>query len=338
MEKNDYKGIWVFAEQKDGTINPGTYEILGKAQELKAHTGEEICAVLLGDGREQSAEKLIAYGADKVISAENASLREYSARPYQQAVTQLAKKYLPSIILFAATPIGRDLAPRVMVSLETGLTADAVDLVFDEDDVFCQTTPAYGGNIMAHIAIPEKRPQMATVRTGIFSPIKADRSRTGSVIKESVDVQPDDDYEIIRSVKKETSDTPVGQAKIIVSGGRGIKSAEEFSMLEELAELLNGVTASSRPLVEDGLLPHSKQIGQSGETVKPELIINVGISGSTQYMIGMKDSDCIISINKDKNARIFDISDYGAVADLRTLLPAIIRELKKRVQNEKGTT
>lgn len=330
MNKTDYKGIWVFAEQENGVIESSVFEILAKAQELKAHNGEEISAVLLGADVEALAPELIARGADRVIIADDEKLRNYAARPYEQAMTQLAEKYLPSIILYGATTIGRDFAPRVMVSLKTGLTADAIDLVFDEDDVFCQTTPAYGGTIMAHIAIPEKRPQMATVRTKLFTPLEADSSRQGVIIRETVAVTAEDCYKVLSVEAKHADGIPLDQAKVVVSGGRGIKDAEEFRMLEELAALLNGATAASRPLVEDGLLPHSKQIGQSGETVKPELILNFGISGSTQYMIGMQDSGCIVSVNKDKNARIFDISNYGAVADLKALIPALIAEIKKR--------
>lgn len=331
MNNSDYKGIWVFAEQEKGEINPAVFEMIGKAHELKAHNGEEISAVLLGNGVETLARELIARGADRVILAEQENLESYSARPYQQALTQLAEKYHPSIILYAATTLGRDLAPRMMVSLKTGLTADAINLSYDEDGVFCQTTPAYGGTIMAHIAIPEKRPQMATVRTKLFAPLEADPSRKGKVIKERVTVDKEEAFRILKTEEKQMAGVPLDQAKLIVSGGRGIKNQQQLALLEELAALLHGTVASSRPLVEDGFLPHSKQIGQSGETVKPEAIINIGISGSTQYMIGMRDASCIISINKDKNAGIFDISNYGAVADLNTLLPAVIAEVKKRL-------
>lgn len=331
MNKSDYKGIWVFAEQENGAINPAVFELLGKAQELKAHNGEEISAVLLGAAVEELTQELITFGADKVILAEHENLANYSARPYQQALTQLAEKHRPSIILYAATTLGCDLAPRMMVSLKTGLTADAIDLSYDEDGVFCQTTPAYGGTIMAHIAIPEKRPQMATVRTKLFTPLEADPSRKGEVIRECVAVDKEEAFQVLKMEKKQAAGIPLDQAKLIVSGGRGIKNEQQLALLNELASLLNGTVASSRPLVEDGFLPHSRQIGQSGETVKPDVIFNIGISGSTQYMIGMRDAGCIISINKDKNARIFDISDYGAVADLKTLVPAVIAEVKKRL-------
>ena len=186
MTKENYKGIWIFAEQRNGILNSVTLELLAKAQELKAHNGEDITAVLLGSGVASLSDTLIAHGADQVIVAEHENLASYSARPYQQALTQLAEKYNPSIILYGATTLGRDLAPRMMVSLKTGLTADAIDLGYDEDGVFYQTTPAYGGKILAHIVILEKRPQMATVRPMMFTPLEADTSRTGRVITESV--------------------------------------------------------------------------------------------------------------------------------------------------------
>ena len=188
MTKENYKGIWIFAEQQNGVLNPVTLELLAKAQELKAHNGEEISAILLGSGVSALAGTLIAHGADQVILAEHENLSSYSARPYQQALTQLAEKYHPSIILYGATTLGRDLAPRMMVSLKTGLTADAIDLGYDEDGVFYQTTPAYGGKILAHIVILEKRPQMATVRPMMFSPLEADEAREGRIMSESVAV------------------------------------------------------------------------------------------------------------------------------------------------------
>ena len=209
MTKENYKGIWIFAEQQNGVINPVTFELLAKAQELKAHNGEEITAVLLGYGVASLADALIARGADQVIVCEHENLASYSARPYQQALTQLAGKYLPSIILYGATPLGRDLAPRMMVSLKTGLTADAIDLGYDEDGVFYQTTPAYGGKILAHIVILEKRPQMATVRPMMFTPLEADPSRAGKVITESVAVDREDSYEVLSTEKKDSAGAAV---------------------------------------------------------------------------------------------------------------------------------
>jgi len=330
MKQSEYKGIWVFAEQENGTVNPTVYEILSKAVALKAHNGEEVSAVLLGSGIEPLARELIAGGADNVIIAENENLASYSARPYQKVLTALAEKHKPSIILYPATSLGRDLAPRMMVSLKTGLTADAVDLGYDEENVFYQTTPAYGGTIMAHIVIPEKRPQMATVRPQVFAPLVPDKTREGRMIREAVVAEKDHSYKVLSEEKKVTGGASIEEADVIVSGGRGIKNEEEIQLLQELADALGGQMASSRPLVDSGLLPHSKQIGQSGTTVKPKLIVNVAISGSIQYQIGMRDSECIISINKSDSAPIFDISHYGAVADFKSLIPALIKELNQR--------
>ena len=330
MAKEDYKGIWIFAEQQNGVLHPAVAELLAKAQELKAHNGETVSAVLLGNGVKDLSAELIAQGADQVIVAENAALSEYSARPYQQALTQLAEKYKPSIILYGATSLGRDLAPRVMVSLRTGLTADAIDLGFDEDDVFYQTTPAYGGSILAHIVILECRPQMATVRPKIFAPLQPDTTRTGAVIEESVEVVPENAYEVISVEPKAVNGTPIDKANVLVCGGRGIKSEDDLASLRELAELLGGQIAASRPLVDNGWLSHDEQIGQSGASVKPELIVNIAISGSVQYQVGMQNSKCVVSINHTPGAPIFDISHYGVIGDYKTVLPAVIEELKRR--------
>lgn len=217
-----------------------------------------------------------------------------------------------------------------MVSLKTGLTADAIDLGYDEDDVFYQTTPAYGGSILAHIVILECRPQMATVRPKMFIPLEADESRKGEIITETVSVDAEDSYEVLDVTQKISDHEPIDKASLLVCGGRGIKSEEDLKMLGELAELLGGQVAASRPIVDNGWLPHEEQIGQSGATVKPDHIINIAISGSVQYQVGMQNSKCIISINHTAGVPIFDISHYGAVADYRSLVPAIIEEIKKR--------
>lgn len=330
MAKSDYKGIWVFAEQQHGKLNNTVLELLAKAQELKEHTGEEISAVLLGKDVAALADALFAYGADNVILAEDEALSEYSARPYEAALTQLAEKYKPSIILYGATSLGRDLAPRLMVSLKTGLTADAIDLGFDKDEVFYQTTPAYGGSILAHIVILEARPQMATVRPMMFEPIQPREGFKGNLITETVKVVADTDYEVLETAPKQDTGDSIEGAQVIVAGGRGIKEEADMESLNELAALLDGKVAASRPLVDNGWLPHEKQIGQSGAAVKPKYIFNIAISGSVQYQVGMQNSGCIISINHTKGAPIFDISHYGAVADYKSVVPALIEEIKSR--------
>ena len=330
MAKNDYKGIWVFAEQQNGKLNGTVLELLAKSQELKEHTGEEISAVLLGKNVSHLTDTLFAYGADKVILVENDALENYSARPYEAALTQVAEKYKPSIILYGATSLGRDLAPRLMVSLNTGLTADAIDLGFDRDEVFYQTTPAYGGSILAHIVILEARPQMATVRPMMFEPIEPRVGAKGEIITETVTVEADPDYEVLETAPKQDTGDSIEGAQVVVAGGRGIKEEADLAALKELAELLGGKLAASRPLVDNGWLPHEKQIGQSGAAIKPKYIFNIAISGSVQYQVGMQNSGCIISINHTKGAPIFDISHYGAVADYRSVVPALVEEIKRR--------
>ena len=330
MAKSDYKGIWVFAEQQHGKLNGTVLELLAKAQELKEHTGEEISAVLLGKDVAGLADTLFAYGADNVILVEDDALENYSARPYEAALTQVAEKYKPSILLYGATSLGRDLAPRMMVSLNTGLTADAIDLGFDQDDVFYQTTPAYGGSILAHIVILEARPQMATVRPMMFEPIQPRTGFVGNLITETVTVDADPDYEVLETAPKQDTGDSIEGAQVIVAGGRGIKEEADLDSLRELASLLGGKLAASRPLVDNGWLPHDKQIGQSGTTVKPKYIFNIAISGSVQYQVGMQNAGCIISVNHTKGAPIFDISHYGAVADYRSVVPALVEEIRKR--------
>lgn len=330
MAKEDYKGIWVFAEQQNGRLSDTVLEILAKAQELKAHNGEEISAVLLGKDVSGLADTLFEYGADAVVLAENENLAQYSARPYQQALTQLAQKYKPSIILYGATSLGRDLAPRMMVPLDTGLTADAIDLGYDEDGVFYQTTPAYGGSILAHIVILERRPQMATVRPKMFEPMQPRKGAGGRLVSETVDVNADPDFVVIETAAKQDTGKSIENAEILVAGGRGIKEEADLDMLRQLAALLGGQLAASRPLVDNGWLDHEQQIGQSGATVKPRMIINVAISGSVQYQVGMQNANCIVSINHTPGVPIFDISHFGMTADYRSVLPAIIEEIKKR--------
>ena len=330
MAKEDYKGIWVFAEQEHGVIEPTVFELLGKAQDLQAHNKEEIVAVLMGNDVDALAPELIARGANKVIVVNDPALAEYSARPYQAALTQLVEKYKPSILLYGATPLGRDLAPRLMITLDTGLTADAIDLGYDEDDVFYQTTPAYGGKILAHIVILEKRPQMATVHCKMFAPLEADPARTGEIVKETVQVEADPDYQVVEFVPDEDVEVNIAASDVIVAGGRGIKSEDDLKKLQELADLFGGQVGVSRPLVDNGWMPHSRQIGQSGVTVTPRLMLNLAVSGSVQYTLGMQKAGCIVAVNTSADAPIFDFAHYGIVGDYKQFVPALIEELKNR--------
>ena len=332
MGKEEYKDIWVFAEQEDGVLSDTTFELLAKSHDLKAKLGgtDAVVAVLLGSNVAELAPKLFAYGAEKVIIAENDALAQYSARPYEKALVQLCNKLKPSIFLFAASVQGRDVAPRVMCSLRTGLTADAIDLDVDEEGTFVQTTPNFGGNILSHIAIPEKRPQMVTVHPRVFEPFEPKEGATGEIITETVDVEPDADYVVLESTKKVYDGKPIDECDVLVAGGRGIKSEEDLEQLRKLAGLLGGELACSRPLCDCGWMPHEEQIGQSGTTVKPKFILNVAISGSVQYLAGMQNAGCIMSINHTASAPIYDVSHYGAVIDYRKLIPAVIDEIERR--------
>lgn len=332
MGKEAYKDIWVFAEQEDGVLSDTTFELLAKAHDLKAKLGgtDAVVAVLLGSGVAGLAPTLFAYGAEKVIVAENDALAQYSARPYEKALVQLCEKRKPSIFLFAASVQGRDVAPRVMCSLRTGLTADAIDLDVDEEGTFVQTTPNFGGNILSHIAIPEKRPQMVTVHPRVFEPFEPKEGAIGELITETVDVEPDSDYVVVESTKKVYDGKPIDECDVLVAGGRGIKSEEDLAELRKLAGLIGGELACSRPLCDCGWMPHEEQIGQSGTTVKPKFILNVAISGSVQYLAGMQNAGCIMSINHTASAPIYDVSHYGAVIDYRKLIPAVIDEIERR--------
>lgn len=332
MGKEAYKDIWVFAEQEDGALSGTTFELLAKAHDLKAKLGggDAVVAVLLGSGVVGLAPTLFAYGAEKVIVAENDALAQYSARPYEKALVQLCEKRKPSIFLFAASVQGRDVAPRIMCSLRTGLTADAIDLDVDEEGTFVQTTPNFGGNILSHIAIPEKRPQMVTVHPRVFEPFEPKEDATGELITETVDVEPDADYVVVESTKKVYDGKPIDECEVLVAGGRGIKSEEDLEQLRRLAGLLGGELACSRPLCDNGWMPYEEQIGQSGTTVKPKFILNVAISGSVQYLAGMQNAGCIMSINHTASAPIYDVSHYGAVVDYRKLIPAVIDEIERR--------
>ncbi len=332
MTKEECKGIWVFAEQENGVLSGTDFELLAKAHDLKAKLGgtDTVTAVLLGGNVSGLADTLYAYGAEQVILAEHPNLAQYSARPYEKVLVELANKHKPSIFLFAASPIGRDVAPRVMCGLRTGLTADAIDLDVDEDGVFVQTTPNFGGNILSHIVILEKRPQMVTVHPKVFEPLEPRAGASGELITESVEVDADDGYVVLETSMKKFEGKPIDECDVLVAGGRGIKSEEDLAQLRELAELLGGELACSRPLNDNGWMPHEDQIGQSGTTVKPKFILNVAISGSVQYLAGMQNSGCIMSINHTASAPIYDVSHYGAVMDYRRVIPALIAEIKAR--------
>lgn len=332
---NETKGIWIFVETENGVINPTIFELLTKARQLKKELCDQdgISAIVLSDAvSNEMTHELFSYGADRVIAVRDSLLAEYNCRIYQNALSNLAKKYSPSILLFAASEMGRELAPLVMWELQTGLTADAIDLLVDTDGMFVQTTPAYGGKINAHIAIPVSRPQMVTVHAQVFESELIPDAVDGEVIYEQMDIEPDNSVVRLSKSIRVKNNNDISSADTLIAGGRGISKKEDLDLLNDLAKLLNGSVACSRPLADCGWMPHDNQIGQSGKTVKPKLIINVGISGSTQYISGMKNADCIISINTDPNAQIFEVSDVAIVGDYKEILTELINTINNSMK------
>jgi len=331
VDKNDYSGIWVFAEQKDSVISPVSFELLGKGRELAEELGAELSAVVFGDKIESLSSELIALGADQVIMVDDPALKHFRDERYSKALTELALKYKPAIILAGATVVGRSFIPRVAIHLRTGLTADCTGLAIDPDTGnLMQTRPAFGGNIMATILTANHRPQMATVRHKVMNPIPRDDNRSGSVIMEQVNFDLDEDDTLWLGFEKEkTNLINITEANVIVSGGRGIKDAKNFAMIEELAEALGGAVGASRAAVDAEWIPYSHQVGQTGKTVKPNIYISIGISGAIQHLAGMSSADYIIAINKDPDAPIFKVADLGVVGDLFEVLPKLTKRIKE---------
>lgn len=321
------KDIWVYAETVDGRLSETVPELLTKAVELSGKLGGRVAAVLTGSAGAEVEKTLSDYGAQAVIIAESEALASYSARNYADALTQLCRKYEPSIFLFPAGPIGYEVAPLVMCALGTGLTSDAIDLFVDEDGDFIQTTPGFGGSILAYICIGEKRPQMVTVRPKVFEPRLAAGKPAAERIVEPVSCEADEAYELLEVLHGQGVGAGLKDAKVVVACGRGVKKQEDLELMRRFADRIGGVLACSRPLVDCGWLPHELQIGQSGCTVKADVIINIGISGSTQYLAGMQNSKCIISINTNESAPIMAASHYSLAADYRKLIPALLAKL-----------
>lgn len=333
------KDIYVIVEQRDGNIAKVGFELIGEATKLAADLGQKVVGVLLGDKIKDKAQSLIEYGADEVLCVEDPMLAEYVTEPYAKALVTVIKECDPEIVLFGATSIGRDLAPRVASRVHTGLTADCTKLdidVFkaDENDpgqkLLFMTRPAFGGNIMATILCKKYRPQMATVRPGVMKRIERDASRKGEIKDLKVSFEPADMNVAIREVVKEThKKTDITEAKVLVSGGRGIGSPEFFGTLKELADVLGGDISSSRANVDAGWAAKDRQVGQTGKTVRPELYLACGISGAIQHVAGMEGSECVIAINKNDTAPIFDVSDLGIVGDVKVIIPKLTEALKK---------
>ena len=335
---DEYRDVFVFAEQREGEPRPCTLELLGEGRKLADKLEQELAAVLLGDDVADLCSLLVAHGADKVYLANNSSLGSYQTESYTAVLTAIVSQYKPSIFLFGATTTGRDLAPRVAARLGTGLTADCTSLDVEEDTgLFLQTRPAWGGNIMATIKTANHRPQMATVRPNVMKKPVPSPDRNGTVIDIPVKVNPKGAkvklLEVIKSTEKTVN---LEEAEIVVSGGRGLQTPENFSLIDELAKTLGATVGASRPVVDDGWKPHPCQVGQTGKTVQPKLYIACGISGAVQHRVGMESSDKIVAINKDPDAPIMQIADYAVVGDLFQVIPELIKEIRSRTEENES--
>ena len=337
----EYKGVYVFAQQVDNEISGIALELLGKGKELAAKLETEVTAVLIGYNVKNLADKLAEYGADKVILVDDPELETYRTEPYAHALASVIEKYKPEIVLVGATAIGRDLGPTVSARVKTGLTADCTVLEIGDfplvaipgqeqkHNQLLMTRPAFGGNTIATIACPDNRPQMATVRPGVMQKIAPIAGAKAVIEEYNPGFTPNNKYVTIKEVVKAVSDTvDIMDAKILVSGGRGVGSAENFKILEDLAEVLGGTVSCSRAVVDNGWKPKDLQVGQTGKTVRPQIYFAIGISGAIQHVAGMEESDLIVAINKDETAPIFDVADYGIVGDLNKVVPALTEQLK----------
>ena len=331
------KDVFVLAEQRDGNIQKVSIELIGKARELADDLKQNVVAVLLGKDVKDKAETLIKHGADKVLVVDDPILEEYVTEPYAKAVYEIIKKEEPEVFIYGATSIGRDLAPRVSARVHTGLTADCTKLDIGEiptapgKQLLLMTRPAFGGNIMATIVCKDFRPQMATVRPGVMKALPRDDARTGVIEEFKVDFKPEDMNVVIKEVVKQDKKTvDITEAKVLVSGGRGIGSKEFFGELAKLADVLGGEVSSSRANVDAGWIEKERQVGQTGKTVRPDLYLALGISGAIQHVAGMESAEYIVSINNNDTAPIFDVSDLGIVGDVKAIVPKLTEAIAKR--------
>ena len=342
MNLEEYKGVFVFAQQVDNKLNGIALELVGKGKDLAKDLGTEVTAVLIGSDVMSLTKELAEYGADRIIVVDDPELKEYRTEPYAHALAEVIKKYKPEIMLVGATAIGRDLGPRVSARIHTGLTADCTQLEIGDFPInpipgreqlhnqLLMTRPAFGGNTIATIACPNFRPQMATVRPGVMQ--KAERVEGAQAVIEEFNpgFVPNNKYVEILDIVQAVSDVEdIMDAKILVSGGRGVGSAENFKLLDDLAEALGGTVSCSRAVVDAGWKSKDLQVGQTGKTVRPHVYFAIGISGAIQHLAGMEESDIIIAINKDETAPIFDVADYGIVGDLNKILPALTEKIKE---------
>ena len=331
VKLKEYRGVWVFVEQTAGEPAGVSWELLGVGADLARARGEELCSVVIGDHVEHLCQESFVFGASKAYLIDDPVFRCYLTEPYYKAICYLVRKYKPEIMLVGATGLGRDLAGAVATELQTGLTADCTGLAIDDRGFLLQTRPAFGGNIMATILTEGTRPQMATVRPHVMPLPAKDPSRKGKIVREIVPFQEADIAVKVLEVidEREAGEVDVAAADIIVSGGRGMRAKENFSLLQELADELGGVVGSSRGAVEASWMPAERQVGQTGKTVRPKLYIACGISGAIQHLVGMQDSDVIVAINIDKNAPIFEVATYGIVGDVLKIVPSLTQRVKE---------
>ena len=347
MSLEQYKGVYVFAQQVDNEVSGIALELIGKGKDLAKDLNTDVTAVLIGSDVKGLVDTLAEYGADKVIVVDDPELKEYRTEPYAHALASVINEFKPDIMLVGATAIGRDLGPRVSARVHTGLTADCTQLDIGDFPIVAvpgkeqkhnqllMTRPAFGGNTIATIACPDFRPQMATGRPGVMQKAERVAGAKAEVIEFNPGFTPDNKYVEILEVVKAVSDVAdIMDAKILVSGGRGVGSAENFQMLEDLAEVLGGTVSCSRAVVDSGWKPRDLQVGQTGKTVRPQVYFAIGISGAIQHVAGMEESDIIIAINKDENAPIFDVADYGIVGDLNKIVPALTEQIKAAKANK----
>ena len=341
MNLEEYKGVFVFAQQVDNELSGIALELVGKGKDLAKDLGTEVTAVLVGSNVKNLADELAEYGADKVIVVDDPELKEYRTEPYAHAIASVIKEFKPEIFLVGATAIGRDLGPRVSARIHTGLTADCTQLDIGDFPInpvpgketkhnqLLMTRPAFGGNTIATIACPEFRPQMATVRPGVMQKAAKVAGAKAVVVEFNPGFTPDNKYvEILKVVKAVNDVADIMDAKILVSGGRGVGSPENFALLDNLAAAIGGTVSCSRAVVDAGWKPKDLQVGQTGKTVRPNVYFAIGISGAIQHVAGMEESDLIVAINKDDSAPIFDVADYGIVGDLNKILPVLTEQIK----------
>lgn len=346
MNLEEYKGVFVFAQQVDNKVDSIAYELLGEATRLAAPLNAQVTAVLVGSGVKNLADSLAEYGADRVIVVDDPELKEYRTEPYAHALASVINEFKPEIMLVGATAIGRDLGPTVSARVATGLTADCTMLEIGDfplvaipgkeseqkHNQLLMTRPAFGGNTIATIACPNNRPQMATVRPGVMQKIEPKKGAKAEVVEFNPGFKPNNRYVTIKEVVKAAKDVAdIMDAKILVSGGRGVGSAENFKILDDLAAVLGGTVSCSRAVVDSGWKPKDLQVGQTGKTVRPNVYFAIGISGAIQHVAGMEESDIIIAINKDEDAPIFDVADYGIVGDLNKIVPELTAKLKAEI-------